>query len=327
MKQIPIALQAHKDTSATTLCRLLKITLRDGTIIGLTDLNEAVTYDDQPLICDASGSAGPITYDSACGFESSPFDGSSDLSVDNAEARSLIPQFDMGVITPSMISSGRFDYARWIMYEVNYRDLSMGHEIIGSGKTGRIRRKDDLELAMELRSISQELKQTVVELDSLTCRAKFGSQPLGTGGGVVEELFPCGKPLTWYDGIVESVGEEVDRTFTDSVLDLSGGSPPILTTDFFVPGVVLFETGDNAGREFEIEASTAGGQITLAFPTDFAIQVGDQYRIRQDCSQVARDTEHGCSYHWGEDWGLHFRGEPDIPVADEGMLGIPGAGL
>lgn len=325
MKSIPAPLQAHKDLSSTTLCRLLKFSLRDGTIFGITSLNEDVEYDDAPL--DSASSAGPVVYQAACGYEPSPIDASSDLAVDNSEARGLIPQFDMGVITPAMISSGRFDYAEWIEYQVNYRDLSMGHEILGSGRTGRIRRKQDLEYQIEKRSLSQELKQTIVELDSITCRAKFGSQPLGTGGGVVEQLFPCGKPLTWYYGTVESVGAESDRTFTDSSLEESSGSPATLGADFFVPGVVLFQTGDNAGREYEIEAFTAGGQVTLAFPTEYPVQENDEYLIRQDCSQKARDAEHGCLYHWGTEWVLHFRGEPDIPVADEGLLGIPGAGL
>lgn len=29
--------------------------------------------------------------------------------------------------------------------------------------------------------------------------------------------------------------------------------------------------------------------------------------------------------HWGADWVLHFRGEPDIPIGDAGKMETPGA--
>lgn len=148
------------------------MTLRNGTVLGFTSLDVDVVYDDES---DVGSPSTAITYDAATGFTPSTLDSSSDLSVDNAEARGLIPHFSLGQITPEMIAAGELDYADWIMYQVNYRDLSMGHEILGSGQTGEVRTEEQLGFVMELRAISQRLKQTVVELDSITCRATFGS--------------------------------------------------------------------------------------------------------------------------------------------------------
>jgi uncharacterized phage protein (TIGR02218 family) len=323
VKSIPVALLDHKATSATTLCLLVKVTLRSGLVLGFTSLDVSVDYNDAPG--DTAGD-GLVTYDAATGFTPATLDSSSDLSVDNTEMRGLIPHFDLGQITPEMIAAGELDYARWIMYQVNYRDLSMGHEILGSGQTGEMTTDDRLGFVMELRAISQRAKQTVVELDSKDCRATYGSQFEGVSpGGDIFERFPCGKPLTWVEGVVEAVGAEVDRTFTDSSLDADSPSPYV--TDYFVPGVVEWRRGDNIGRFNEVEAFASGGVVTLAIPTDYPIRVGDAYRIRQDCTKKWDDADHGCLHHWGSERALHFRGEPHIPVGDEGVLGVPGAGL
>ena len=49
------------------------------------------------------------------------------------------------------------------------------------------------------------------------------------------------------------------------------------------------------------------------------------FRVRKDCSKVHDDADNGCTFHWGTDWPLHFRGEPLIPVSDGGSNMAPGA--
>jgi uncharacterized phage protein (TIGR02218 family) len=314
VKTIPSILQTHKNLPATTLCVLFKLTLRDGTVLGFTNLDIAVTYNDGD---------GAVVYDAATGFRASNFASTLSMSVDNAEAQTLVPQFESGQITNAMIAAGDLDYATWIAYRVNFNDLTSGrHEIVGSGTTGEVVNDDSLGATLELRAISQLAKQSVVELDSITCRARFGSQPIGTGGGVVEERFPCGKDISaaWVAGTVDSVGAESDRTFTSG--DLAGAGD-----NFYVPGRCRWLTGANAGRMFEIEDFDDDGTVTLAFPTASTILAADTFEVLKDCNKVARDTAAGCKYHWGTDWGLHFRGEPDTPVGDEAALSTPGASL
>src|SRR5690606_20046033 len=54
MRTIPLALKGHLEGGRTSLCFLVKMRLKDGTLLSFTTLDEAVTYTDGP--------DGPITY-------------------------------------------------------------------------------------------------------------------------------------------------------------------------------------------------------------------------------------------------------------------------
>jgi uncharacterized phage protein (TIGR02218 family) len=315
-KTIPIALQAHKEQATTTLCGLLKVgPLPDDSYRGFTSLDVPVDYND---------GTGSLTYYARTGLQQSAMVAASDLSVDNAEASSLPPValYDVEGFTQAQIDSGALDKVEWTLYKVNYQSLSDGHEIVGHGTLGELRGRFGQLTVMELRALSQQAKQTIVELDSRTCRATFGSQPIGTGGGVVEERFPCGYDFSgdWSEGEVTSVGTESDLQF-QATLDSNGD----LSDGYYRPGVVEWLTGDNAGQLTEVD-DVFSGVITLKFPTVNPISSGDTFRIRQDCTKRHDDTDHGCPYWFGADWVNHFRGEPHIPSGDTAALNTPGAG-
>lgn len=239
---------------------------------------------------------------------------------------------------------------------------------------------DDLICKIELRSLTQILKQnSIVELTSITCRAKFGDER-------------CKMPLDWYTGTVASVGDEIDRTFsidpyagllkqyTNALVFTGDGATTavqlknpdglditadyviaelrvggVATTDytddgagmltfdtapetdvqvrwdgtvkmpaapdgFFVPGVVQWVTGDNEGRENEIEEYAADTMTaTFAIPAYKPIVVGDTFMIRRDCDK---------SKAMCKDYGnlLNMRAEPELPRADGTALQVPGGG-
>jgi uncharacterized phage protein (TIGR02218 family) len=234
MKTIPIALQAHKAQPLTTLCDLVRIgPLPDDSIIGITSLSVDVTYNDGD---------GAVTYYAHTGFSGSTQTSTADLSVDNSEAQTLIAEFTIPGVTQDMVDRGLLDKVPFIAYRVNYEDLTDGHEILGSGTLGEQTVKVGGLVVLELRSISQQLRQSVVELDSLTCRVKrFGSQ-------VGDERFHCGYDITgeWVTGTVSAAGDEPTRQFESSGFTQS--------EDYFAPGVVEMLTGDNAGAVIEVEA-------------------------------------------------------------------------
>lgn len=301
MKSIPIELQAHLDSQVNTTCLLLKITRNVGAFgaalppLGVTTLDQAVTYDDGD---------GAITYSAMAGFIPSNLSTTGDMGVDNAEAEILVPAFDLGPVVEADINAGRYDSAPFVLYRVNYNDLTAGrHEIILSGTLGQARVVGGLSAFCELRSLTQQFKQTVCEVDSLTCRATFGDAKCGYDVSTL-----------WENGTVSSVGAETDRIFAGT---------SAFATNALAPGMVQWLTGDNAGRSYEIEANTTvSGTTTVAlvFPTPFPIKVGDTYKMRPDCGkQFLRD----CRDTW--DNVLNFRGEPYIPVGDEASLGTPGA--
>jgi uncharacterized phage protein (TIGR02218 family) len=290
MKSIPIALQSHLDEDATTLCQLTRIETKNGTVYGFTDLDMDVVYDDGD---------GSVTYEAENGFTPSRMQASADLAVDNAELSGLV--MDTG-ITEAQIRAGLFDYARVRVYRVNYQDLTQGHEIIAAGTAGETKFSAN-GWKTEFRSLTQQLKQPISKLYSLTCRVPFGSTQ-------------CGKTFTWVAGTVTSVGANTKRQFTDTALTQAD--------DYFVNGVVEWLTGNNAGGQMEVDTH-ASDALGLALPMPYAIQVGDTFQVRKDCSKEWGDADNGCLFHWAADRSLHFRGEPHIPIADGGQNMVPGA--
>lgn len=315
-RTISAALQEHLNTGATTLTMLIKVTPRDPNYppFGISMLDADVTYDDGD---------GELLYAARIGMVPAAMVSSAGTDIGNSQFKHLMaPQFEIDV-SEELIRAGVYDYAWFRAMVVNYEDLTMGHIEVpsGFGQVGQLTIDNrGLSFQMELTDLTKLLKQTITEVDSITCRATFGSQPIGTGGGVVEERFPCGKdlaPLWSANQTVTSVSLEPTITFTASALGVGA--------DVFVPGMVKWMTGRNAGRQQGVEAQTAGGQITLNTATMFPVEVGDQFQIRRDCTRW-KDGANGCKYHFGEpEWKNHYRGEPFIPIADGDAISTPGA--
>lgn len=234
MKTISIALKAHKSQPVTTLCGLLRVgPLPDGTVIGFTSLDTDVSYND---------GQGAIIYYAHTGFSGSTQTATADLSVDNSEAQTLVAEFNIPGLSQESVDRGIFDKVPFVSYSVNYENLSDGHETLGAGTIGEQSVKVGGLVVLEQRSISQQARQSVVELDSLTCRVKqFGSQ-------IGDERFPCGYNITpeWVSGTVSSVGSEATRQFDSTVFTQVDG--------YFSPGIVEFLSGNNAGVIIEIES-------------------------------------------------------------------------
>lgn len=311
-RTIPIALQGHLDTGTTTICHILRIEpVRAGySVIGLTDLDRDVVYDD---------GSGEVRYLAPAGFTASNYVATADFTVDNADTTSLFPEFDIPQLTEADINAGVYDYARYKLMLVNYEDLTQGHTIISTGTMGETRTVDGLSFLGELRSLFQQYRQSIVERDSLTCRATFGSQSADSSNASTApriERFPCGIVTDglWINGAVDNVGVEADLVFEDAGLSASSSGG-------LVPGIVEWLTGANAGRQYEVSDFDAG-VVTLAFPTAFPIEIGDTFKIRPDCTKQWAG-ELSCEF-WNN--RLNFRGEPFIPVGDAGSATTPGAG-
>ena len=311
-RQIPIALQGRLRRDSTSLCTIIRV---DPVQPGYASYGAALL--DQPL--DYDDGLGLLTYQAIIGAQPSALVSGADLSVDGGEAASLLPEFDFP-ISEADILAGAYDFASFRAYLVDYRDLSAGHIILGTGTLGRVTVNDDgLSFVNELRGLAQNLKQTITEKWSLGCRATFGSQPVGTlpdSSGVlpVIERYPCNfdAETLWEGGTVDTVGLENTRTFTTSGLAPAYGG---------VPGMVRWVTGRNAGRTYEAEgfADVAGVQtVDLTFPAMFPIEAGDEFEFRDDCPK----TPDACKVRGN--W-KHYRGEPNIPVADAGQASVPGA--
>lgn len=310
-------LQTSIATRSPSLCKLLKIvpTMPIYETLAMTSLDVDFAYND---------GEGLLTYGSLMGVTPSAMQATSSMSVGNATTKALAP-----VNTPTVdleaLRAGAYDNAEYTIYVVDWEHPEYGHWIPpnGHGVVGQqtIEEKG-LSVTFELTDLTKFLKESVVENWSRDCRAIYGSQPIGTGGGVVEQQFPCGKNAAaeWTASkTVTSVGAESTRTFTCSGLGAGDGG--------YVPGMLQWLTGQNAGRNEMVEAQSAAGVITLAHPMYYVVANGDTFKIRVDCTHRP-DGGNGCKAHFASvspvEWKLHFRGEWQTPVADGDSLSTPG---
>ncbi|WP_444893449.1 DUF2163 domain-containing protein [Microbulbifer sp. TRSA001] len=293
MRYIPGALQAHYDSGVTTTCRLLKITLTDGRVFGATTLDRNVEYNG-------------IIYYAQNGFDPSVIASDTSFDVDNAEGYSLYST-DVPGITVEMAERGELDNAEWVMYEVNYRDLSMGAIELDGGDIGEVKTVRNTVFIPELLSYMMRLRQSVGHVDSVTCRAIFGTDANSqTGCGVNADAL-------WQSATVTAVNSDEPKVtyLVDDIATLSTAANRWR---------VRWKTGDNvSARLYQIEAvDTASGQITQIEPLPFAVQPGDELEIREDCDGQFST----CKYHGN--W-LDFKGENLIPIGQ--ASDTPGAGI
>lgn len=301
-KYIPIALQETYNSPVQTDCLLVRILTKDGRLFGMTDLDVDVFYD--PASFDPGNTGddwGPLNHlAGAQGMDFARLEAAADLSVDNSEIR-MLPGDDS--VTEAELLAGLFDSAQVRIYRVNYRSLGDGHELVAAGQMGNTVVSENFG-KVEFRSMTDLLKQPEADLYTIPCKHIFGGPK-------------CPKPYDWTAGTVTAVDPtDAMRVFADNVLTPDN--------NFYVPGVVEWLTGANAGIQMEVDQNTAGTfALSLGMPS--AIQIGDTFRVRQDCSKIWGDAERGCLYHWGDDRNIYFGGFPDIPVADGGSSMVPGA--
>lgn len=301
-KYIPELLANHYKGSALTVCYLMRLRTKTGHVYGFADLDAPVVYD--PAAYDPGGTGddwGKLTHMAADdGFTASRMEIAGDLNVDNSEF-TILPGDDS--ISVQQLQAGFLASADVRIYRVNYMDTTMGHECVAVGKLGNTRMTESYG-TLEFLSLTNLLKQPEAELQTITCRHIFG----GPG---------CPKEYTWTEGVVTAVdADEPHRIFADSALTPDDNA--------FVPGVVEWLTGDNAGLDMDVEQNTAGTFATM-LPMGYAVSIGDTFRVRPDCTKLWGDADKGCLSHWGEDRYRYFGGFPDIPVADGGAAMIPGA--
>jgi len=299
MKSIPIALRNHLALDATSWALLMKVVCKDGTVLGFTTLDVDVTYDD---------GGGPLLYRADQGFMPERLEAAADLGVDNTDLQGW---YSVDGVSKERIRAGLFDFADVWIYRVNYMDLFMGREIWAAGTLGESK-YTSTGWTTEFRSLSQQLKQPLCQLYSLTCRAQFGSKPIGTPGAAITERKPCNKDVVWASGTVTSIGAETDRIFTDA-----GRSEP---DGFYQPGVIEWLTGANAGVQVEV-FQYAAKTFELMLPLPYPIQPGDTFRPRQDCDK----TFAMCKDRFNN--ALNNRSEHLTPVQDADTIMVPGANI
>ena len=162
MKSLSTELLAHYAAGGTTLARLWKLTRQDAEVFAFTDHDSAITYLS-------------ITYEPSSVFDASAISTSGDLNVDNLDTQGLL---DSAGITSQDLEAGLWDGAEVEIVEVNYKDLTMGHNPLRFGSLGEVQRSG-LTYTAELRGLMHKLQNNIGRTVTPSCDAVLGDARCG----------------------------------------------------------------------------------------------------------------------------------------------------
>lgn len=276
MRNLTPQLKSHMKGGVITLAGCVLITRRDGVQVGFTD-------HDQPLTIDG------ITYDPIAGFEQSTVQSGSDMAVDNLDINSSLIE---SKITQVDLLAGKYDFARSLVFSVNYEDPSGGKFIQQRGIFGEVSIGGD-QFFTEIRGLTQGLSQNVCDVYSASCRANLGDGK-------------CRVDISRFTirSVVSSIpGESISarQSFTANSLNQQPG--------WFNGGYVRWLSGKNISSRMEVK-EYARGNVELALPMPFAIKVGDRFEIVAGCDKSIGT----CRIKFNN--VINFRGEPDLTSVD-----------
>jgi uncharacterized phage protein (TIGR02218 family) len=239
-------LLTHYQGNALTLARLWKLTRRDGQVFGFTDHDRSITF-------------GGTDYEPSSIFDLSAVETNASTATDNAEAAGLL---DSAGITAADLEAGLWDGAAVEVREVNWRDLTVGANILRVGRLGSIRRSGPRYEA-ELFGLLDALKNNVGRLIKPVCDADLGDARCGVD---LEALR--------VSGAVQAVTS--NRVFDT---DLAAAA------NVYTYGVISFTSGANSGRSMEVKLHEAGGGLTLQLAMADTVGIGDTFTIVPGCDK------------------------------------------
>ncbi len=274
MKALSPVFSAHLASGATTLCWCWRVERRDGTAMGFTDHDNALSFDG-------------TTYEAASGFTASDITDGLGLSVDNLEVTGALSS---AALTDDDLAAGRYDDARIAIYRVNWSDPSQ-HVLMRSGSIGEVRRTGATFTA-ELRGLAHYLQQPHGRLLQQTCDADLGdarctvdlSSPAFSGMGTIAAALSA-------------------RRFTVAGIDT-------FETRFFSRGLLTFTSGASSGLKIEIKAHTkfaASVEIELWAEAEGPPAIGDTFVVTAGCDKRFET----CKTRFSN--SVNFRGFPSIP--------------
>lgn len=246
MKTIPAALDTHLSGELATLATLIKISRRDGAVMGFT------SHDRDLLV---SG----VTYKADSAFSASAIENKNTLSADNLEAFGMLE--DSG-ITESDIRKGRYDHARIDVYLCNWADLTQGVVQLRRGWLGEIQIEGG-QYRAELRGLHDLLQRPIGATVTPECR-----HDLGDSGCKIDLV-----SLT-VTGAVTSVTSA--HMFADSSRAEAAGH--------FNGGLLTWTSGPNSGLSMEVKDFTSG-QFTLWLAMPDLPAAGNSYSVTPGCDK------------------------------------------
>lgn len=245
---VSAGLAAHLAGDAHSTCWMLRLALRDGTVLGFSD-------HDVDLNFDVGG--GTVRYRADPGLILSDIVRTATFDADNFEASIPIGL----LVTRAAVVGGKFTSAEARLFLINHKAPGQGALKYLLGNVTQARPEGDVAV-FEVQSEKAKLAQTVGEVLSLQCRTWYGS-PL------------CGATPESTAATVTAVTD--DMTFTVS-------HPGTYADDYFNSGTVEFTSGALAGDlPIDIHDWSAAGQVVLYVAGSTRPAVGDTCTITRGC--------------------------------------------
>ncbi len=249
MRAIDPDLQDHLNAGATTLATCWRITRTDGFVLGFTDHDRVLSFD-ETIFSPESGASG------------SAFASSADLAIDNSDIEGAL---DDAALSGVDLAAGRYDGAEVEIFRVNWAAPAQ-RVLLKKGVIGEITRAGDAFKA-ELRGLSSALDQPVGRVFQRLCDVNVGSAKCGVD---------LDDPAFIATGAVTALRD--DQSFIGS--GFSG-----YDDNWFAHGLLRWDTGANAGGRAHIKSQTVAGAVALWLPAGAGVSIGDAFTATAGCDK------------------------------------------
>ncbi len=277
MKSFSPALAAHLAGGATTLCTCWRIVRSDGAVLGFTDHDRAIAFDD-------------VNHEPESGLDASAAIANAGLQVGGLDVTGA---FSSEKVSESDLEAGLYDNARVEAWLVNWADPAERH-LMRVGSIGEVRRAGQ-SFTAEIRSLSHALDQANGRTFRPTCDADLGDAR-------------CTVNVASADWTASAT-----VTATDGSARLTASVPGTRPTGFFDQGALTFTSGANAGRKSEVLRHVRdedGDHVELWQAMTSPIAAGDGFTVSAGCDKrftTCRDRFENAA---------NFRGFPHMPGND-----------
>jgi len=266
---ISAALKAHLASQYQTLCTIIRVARVDGTVLGFTDHDQDIVYDD---------GSGSVTYQAAVSYITSDSASGSAMQVDNAEYDGVLTSPS---ITEADLQAGLWDYAGVRVSIINWADLTMGGLRVPGWKLGEITSKRG-QFVAEIRGIMQAYSTTLGELTQPGCRANLGDARC-------KVVLIGGSPSFTVTGTLTGVDAGSDQVvMRDTARTEPGPAGGVLITAISKsnPGHVTLASGATfrTGEPITISGCVAGDFATLNANTVIRNLSGNVFDLAIDTS-------------------------------------------
>ena len=243
-------LQQHLNSGATHLAHAWAITRRDGEVLGFTDHDRPLEFEN-------------IQFHADSGLSSMALSQGTGLSVDNSEAIGALTD---AAIREADIDAGVFDAAEVRCWLVNWSDVAQ-RQMLFRGTIGEIRRAGGAFTA-ELRGLAEVLNRPMGRVYQNPCGAVLGDAACQV------DLEAPG-----YAMVAAVVGVDGARIVLPELPDFEPG--------WFTRGRLVVLDGSAVGEIAVIKRDLAGGprQIDLWTGLRGTLAAGDMVRIEAGCDK------------------------------------------